>query len=57
MRVVIEVDNAAGFTGTYPGGWGWSGCAEPTWSANIDLLTVYTRDAGTTIYGMQSFAG
>ncbi len=56
-RVVVEVDSAAGYTGTYPSGFIWSGGTEPTWSAAIDLMTIYVSGDGATYFGMQSFVG
>lgn len=57
FRAVIEVDGAAGFTGTYPSGSSWGAAGEPTWGAGVDLVTVYSRDGGTSSRFMLSSGG
>lgn len=46
--LAVEVNGASGFTSTLPSGGSWGVLGEPTWSAGVDLVTVYTRDGGTT---------
>jgi hypothetical protein len=57
VSIVLEVINAQGFSVTLPGNWIWGADNQPTWSNTVDLVTVYTRNAGANAYLTLSFLG
>ncbi len=54
----ILLTNGGAFSITWPASVKWAGGAQPTWTAaGVDVLTLFTVDAGTTWYGLIAGAG
>lgn len=57
VYVTLELTNGGAAAITWPGAVLWPGGSEPSWTAaGVDIVTLYTRDGGSTWYGALALA-
>jgi len=53
--ISLHLTNGGAFTITWPGSVVWDGAVAPTLkSSGTDIIVLWTRDGGTTVYGMHA---